>query len=316
MTVSERDTATRAEAAKAARRKRTNQLKKIIIGSIVVAVLIPITTCFILLCQVRSLKEQIKVINSKCNMLLEAVTDVPIYNENEEEVDWQEIMTGTEQDVVEEEQSIHRKQACRKVYLTFDDGPSENTERILAILEEYGVKATFFVTGEQALKYPERYKAIVEGGHVIGMHSYSHRYDEIYQSVENFGSDLRELQKFLKEITGVTPTLYRFPGGSSNTVSKKPMSVFCDYLTDNGITYMDWNISSEDAVIPMISAEEIAKNCTEKLEDYENAVILLHDAVNKESTIEALPLIIEDILTMEDTEILPITDETVVIHHN
>lgn len=316
MTVSERDTATRAEAAKAARRKRTNQLKKIIIGAVLVAIMIPITTCFILLWQVHSLNEQIADINEKFNMLMEAVPDVSYVYENEKETGGGTGGTAVNRQRVLEESTVHQDSAGRKVYLTFDDGPSENTERILAILEEYGVKATFFVTGEQAISHPERYQAIIDGGHTIGMHSYSHRYDEIYKSVDNFGDDLRRLQTFLKETTGEIPTLYRFPGGSSNTVSKQPMSEFCDYLTDNGITYMDWNISSEDAVMPMISAEEIVENCTSKLEDYENAVILLHDAANKESTIEALSLIIEDIQTMEDTEILPITDETVVIHHN
>ena len=93
------------------------------------------------------------------------------------------------------------------------------------------------------------------------------------------------------------------------------MSVFCDYLTNNSITYFDWNVSSRDAESPMRSTEEITRNCTQNLEDFENAVILLHDAANKTSTVEALPKIIEKIQAMENTEILPITEETVVIHH-
>ena len=93
------------------------------------------------------------------------------------------------------------------------------------------------------------------------------------------------------------------------------MSVFCDYLTDNSITYFDWNVSSKDAASPMRPTEEIVYNCTSNLESFQNAVILLHDASNKSSTVEALPEVIEKIQAMENTEILPITEQTVVVHH-
>ena len=171
------------------------------------------------------------------------------------------------------------------------------------------------MTGEEADSHPELYQAIVDGGHTLGMHSYSHRYREIYQSLDSFGSDLLKLQEYLEATTQITPLYYRFPGGSSNTVSDEPMSVFCDYLTDNGITYFDWNVSSKDATNPMRSADEIVYNCTVNLERYDNAIILLHDAANKSTTVEALPEVIEKIQAMENTEILPITEETVVIHH-
>ena len=177
------------------------------------------------------------------------------------------------------------------------------------------MKATFFVTGEAALSHPERYKAIVDAGHSIGMHSYSHKYSEIYASVDNFGSDLTKLQEFITETTGVTPTIYRFPGGSSNTVSRIPMSTFCDYLADNEINYYDWNVSSKDASNPMRSKDEIVRNCTKDLEGFKNAMILMHDSNSKTSTVEALPEIIEAIQKMENTVLLPITDDAVVIHH-
>lgn len=93
------------------------------------------------------------------------------------------------------------------------------------------------------------------------------------------------------------------------------MSDLCDYLADNKITYFDWNISSKDAVSPMRSAQEIVENCTQNLESFDNAVILMHDANNKTSTVDALPDIIEYIQSMENTEILPITEDTVVVHH-
>ena len=313
MTVSAQKNA-RAATAGAARRKRINRLKKIIIGTIIAAILIPTVLCGVLFFRVFTLKEELREAEAKCEALLETIADGSFHFGDElfpEEAVEGDIEPETE--IIEE--IIIDEMHTRKVYLTFDDGPSDNTQAILDILKEYNVKATFFVTGQQAVSHPERYQAIVEDGHTLGMHSYSHKYNEIYESEDNFGSDLSKLRSFIEETTGVSPQFYRFPGGSSNTVSDLPMSVFCDYLTNNSITYFDWNVSSRDAESPMRSAEEITRNCTQNLENFDNAVILLHDAASKTSTVEALPKIIEQIQSMENTEILPITEETVVIHH-
>lgn len=303
----------------AERRKRINRLKKMIIGFIIVAILIPNIICVFLGVRISSLKGKLAEAETNMDKLLVTIADgvFNFYRGDSSDSSNDEAGETFEEEFEEwyDEIEIIDEESTRKVYLTFDDGPSTNTERILEILDEYGVKATFFVTGEYAETHPERYCAIVQGGHTIGMHSYSHRYSEIYESIDAFGADLLKLQKFIEIETGVTPTLYRFPGGSSNTVSKLPMSEFCDYLTDNGITYFDWNMSSKDATSPMRSVEEIVDNCTAELYNYKNAVILLHDSQNKTSTVEALPLIIETIQQMDNTEILPITDETVTIHH-
>ena len=299
--------------ADAARRKRINRLKKIIIGTVLAAIIIPFVICGILIWKVSVLKEELRESEARCETLLETISAGSFHLDDEyfpEEV----VEEVLEIPVPEEPASVSETNT-RKVYLTFDDGPSENTEAILDVLQEYDVKATFFVTGQQALSHPERYREIAERGHTLGMHSYSHKYSEIYKTVDNFGEDLLLLQTFLEDTTGVTPLYYRFPGGSSNTVSDMSMSQLCDYLTDNGITYFDWNVSSKDAVSPMRPAQEIVRNCTQNLENFDNAVILLHDAANKTSTVEALPEIIEYILAMENTELLPITEETVAIHH-
>jgi len=301
------------KAADAARRKRINRLKKIIIGTVLAAIIIPFVICGILIWKVSVLKEELRESEARCETLLETIAAGSFHLDDEyfpEEV----VEEVIEIPVPEEPASVNETNT-RKVYLTFDDGPSENTGAILDILQEYDVKATFFVTGQQALSHPERYREIAERGHTLGMHSYSHKYSEIYKTVDDFGEDLLLLQTFLEDTTGVTPSYYRFPGGSSNTVSKMPMSQLCDYLTDNGITYFDWNVSSKDAVSPMRPAQEIVRNCTQNLENFDNAVILLHDAANKTSTVEALPEIIEYILAMENTELLPISEETVAIHH-
>ncbi|MCM1048112.1 MAG: polysaccharide deacetylase [Clostridiales bacterium] len=203
----------------------------------------------------------------------------------------------------------------RKVYLTFDDGPSGNTSRILDILAEYDVKATFFVVGKEDEKYKEVYNRIVDEGHTLGMHSYSHKYDEIYQSVESYAQDLSRLQEFLYETTGVWCRYCRFPGGSSNTVSTVDMNELIAYLDEQDITYFDWNIASGDASSSYISADAILNNCIPQIPKFNECMILMHDASNKNTTVEALPRLIERIQAMEDTIIVPITEDTELIQH-
>lgn len=215
----------------------------------------------------------------------------------------------TAEDTVKDEDGI------RKVYLTFDDGPSSNTGRILDILADYDVKATFFVVGKEKEEYRPLYKRIVDEGHTLAMHSYSHKYDEIYQSLESYSADLRKLQEFLYDVTGVWCRYCRFPGGSSNTVSRVDMHELIAYLDDQDMSYFDWNISSGDAASTYISSADILRNCTVNLEKYDEAIILMHDASDKNSTVEALPKLIETIQSMEDTKIVPITDDTEPIHH-
>lgn len=203
----------------------------------------------------------------------------------------------------------------RKVYLTFDDGPSSNTGRILDILAEYDVKATFFVVGKEEERYQPLYKRIVEEGHTLAMHSYSHKYNEIYQSKESYVEDLTKLQEFLYDTTGVWCRYCRFPGGSSNTVSRVDMHELIAYLEEQDMSYFDWNVSSGDATSAYISPEAIIRNSTARLQEFQEAIILMHDASDKDSTVKALPGLIERIQAMEDTKIVPITDDTEAIHH-
>lgn len=214
-----------------------------------------------------------------------------------------------------QEDAPETEEEIRRVYLTFDDGPSGNTGRILDILAEYDVKATFFVVGKEEAKYQALYNRIVQEGHTLAMHSFSHKYNELYQSLDSFAADLSKQQEFLYDTTGVWCRYYRFPGGSSNTVSSVDMHDLIAYLDDQDMSYFDWNISSGDAASAYISPEDIIRNCTANLMDYHEAMILMHDASNKDSTVEALPGLIETVLNMEDTKIVPITDDTEPIHH-
>ncbi len=206
------------------------------------------------------------------------------------------------------------KEWPRKVYLTFDDGPSANTAKILDILKKYKVRGNFFVVGTEDPELQKMYKRIVDEGHVLCMHSYSHRYNEIYSSVDAFTADLDKISALLKDVTGSVPKIYRFPGGSSNSVSRLPMTEFIKILDERGITYYDWNVVAGDATNPMLPAEKIIENSLCDLNEYEEAMILFHDLSNKTSTVEALPTIIEAIQKNGIT-IAPIDDNTITIQH-
>ncbi len=199
-----------------------------------------------------------------------------------------------------------------KVYLTFDDGPSENTTAILDILAEYEVKATFFVAGREDEESQDLYRRIVEEGHTLGMHSYANKYRVIYQSEEAFETDFRKLKEYLYEVTGTECRYYRFPGGSSNQISNVSMSDLIQFLNREGIVYYDWNVSAGDAASIAYTADEMVENVTEDVVKYKTSVVLLHDADDKSTTVEALGPLIEALQEM-NAEILPIDEDTQVI---
>ena len=209
-----------------------------------------------------------------------------------------------------ESDGIHR------VYLTFDDGPSIYTDDILDILAEYNVKATFFVVGRENTASYARYLRIVEEGHTLGMHSYSHVYSDIYASPESFAEDTQRIRSLLEDVTRQTPVFYRFPGGSSNDVSRTDVRELAEYLESQGIIYFDWNVSSGDAGKIPLTSDQIVRNALSGIESRDTTVILLHDAASKRSTVYALPQIIETLQSMDNVEILPITYDTAVIHHD
>lgn len=164
------------------------------------------------------------------------------------------------------------------VYLTFDDGPSEHTGRLLDVLKKYNVKVTFFVIGRDA---DELIKREYDEGHSIGLHSFSHNYAYIYQNQSTFFEDLYAIQNKVRDITGYTSTLMRFPGGSSNTVSARYdrgariMSRLIYAVEERGFRYFDWNISSGDAGGAR-TADEVFNNVTSKFREGD-LVVLQHD---------------------------------------
>lgn len=190
----------------------------------------------------------------------------------------------------------HPDWSNKTIYLTFDDGPSPRTPEVLKILKDNGVKATFFVTHLNG-KSSHYMKDIVAEGHTIALHSYTHDYKKIYASEEAYFADLQQISDLVYNETGVRTQLMRFPGGASNKVSKfNPgvMTRLTQQVTSKGYVYFDWNLDSGDAKSGGSSVQTIINNCcSHKNIDSKNTVIvLMHDAADKRTTVEALPEII------------------------
>ncbi|MDF2800413.1 MAG: hypothetical protein K0S61_316 [Anaerocolumna sp.] len=183
----------------------------------------------------------------------------------------------------------------KMAYLTFDDGPSYNTTQILKVLKKYDVKATFFILGSTITEEgKECLKTMAEEGHAIGIHTYSHKSDTIYSSVEAFLDDFYLDYQLIYDTTGVKPNIFRFPWGSVNTYNKKIRSDLIKEMERRGFTYYDWNVDSKDSV-GNPDENKITRNIAKDLPKYNDPIILLHDASINKRTVKTLPLIIEKI---------------------
>lgn len=310
---------------RAAGGRGVGRLRRYNIRMLIASVIILMALCGVLLARIQNLNRKIGNMTAQMAKLTGIATQQKeqlqqLKNLTEElSAALEEKLTSGEKDGQASGESVEASTpaitAAHKVYLTFDDGPSDNTREILDILDRYDVKATFFVVGNQAEKEEEMLKEIVDAGHTLGMHSYSHKYSEMYASVENFAADFTKIQDYLYEVTGVKSMVYRFPGGSSNTISEIDMKEFARYLEGQGVRFFDWNISSGDGGPHLFPTETIIENCTKSISSHSTSVILMHDSASKSTTLEALPTIIETIQAMEDTVILPITDETTPVQH-
>lgn len=180
------------------------------------------------------------------------------------------------------------------VYLTFDDGPSENTAKILDILDKYNAKATFFVTGNHP-EYNKYMKRAAKEGHTIGLHTYTHNYSQLYSSEEAYFDDLQQISDMVEDVTGKKSKVIRFPGGSSNMISANYVDGLMTTLTqkvqEQGYQYFDWNVDSTDASGNGVPVSQLVENATASDDQYIN--ILMHDTDAKDTTVEALPEIIK-----------------------
>ena len=197
---------------------------------------------------------------------------------------------------LQEEKEVYKNDKDKIAYLTFDDGPSRQTQAVLDILAQYQIKASFFVvSGNMTESGKEALQRAAAEGHVIGMHSDTHEYKKIYASVEALLKDYEKVFTMIRETTGVTPTIYRFPGGSYNSIGRSCIQKAIPEMERRGFVYFDWNVTAEDAV-GTPTASSIKKNIFENLEQVVQPVILMHDGASNRLTVEVLPEIIEELI--------------------
>lgn len=178
----------------------------------------------------------------------------------------------------------------KTIYLTFDDGPGPYTKKLLGYLREYNVKATFFVTNQNP-NYIYLLKEMKKDGHAIGVHSLTHQWS-IYSSTSSYLKDFNAMHDIIKTNTGIDAKIFRFPGGTNNTVSRSYsrgiMASLCKTMTDKGYLYFDWNVDCRDT--QGYNSSQIAQTTIAQIKNQKNSIVLMHDI--KYSTVEAVPTII------------------------
>ncbi|AJS61755.1 polysaccharide deacetylase [Paenibacillus sp. IHBB 10380] len=195
----------------------------------------------------------------------------------------------------------------KTVYLTFDDGPSKLTGKVLDILQDSNIKATFFVLGEHVTRYPELISRLHEEGHAIGNHTYNHNYDELYKGFSPFWNQIKQTEAEIQRVIGVRTSLVRAPGGTAGHFDNTYFSL----MKQAGYQVIDWNIDSGDSRGRNVPAGDIIRQATENISN-DQVVVLMHDGGGHEETIKALPAIISkyraqgynfDILTPEQESV-------------
>lgn len=321
-------------------RKNVDSIKKILFVLFLIMFAIPVILCLYLLLRMNSLERKIDRLTDSMSQA-KAEIELPVgTTEDLVELDYdayddlgksnlegnqtlgQSDGSATPSDAAEEEISTEESGTMtkafsngKKVYLTFDDGPSTHTDELLRILRENNVKATFFCVYNPDKSTWPSYRHIVQEGHTLGMHSYTHVYDEVYADLDAFKADVTAIHDFLYEQTGYDSIYYRFPGGSSNTVSNADMQEMIEYLGGEGIIYYDWNALSGDAVDGTLTPEVLNETVMGYVRANEgDSIVLLHDLEDIPTTIQGLQDLITTLKT-EGYELCPIDSETIPIQH-
>lgn len=331
--------------AQLARRRRIELYKKIIIYGFLVMTILPIFTSIFLFYKVEQLEKRLEYALSEDGgdyLTLRSSREALLSNPNaDSEVFAQSVKSvlgnasvdvnnavniedgagsgdmaaGTEEENGESTKKTGKTadKIEKRVYLTFDDGPSIYTGQILDILAANDIKATFFVIGRDE-QYYNYYKRIVDEGHTIGMHSFSHVYQDFYKSEDSFAEELTRLNDLIYDVTGTKSSIFRFPGGSSNSVAPLPIQDYIAYLNENNINYYDWNALNGDAVTSGLTPEQLVNNVMNDVSSNQDSIVLMHDLQTTHTTVESLQLLI-DTLKGEGYQILPIDENTPLIQH-
>ena len=207
----------------------------------------------------------------------------------------------------ENEQYTAKKKTA---YLTFDDGPSDNTRKILDVLKEKKAVATFFLVGNEIT--PERediVKRTIEQGNAVGVHTFCHQKNKLYCNAAGFFEDFEKAAECIQKVTGKKPLLHRFPWGSNNRYVSSYVDALHEKLKEMGVKSFDWNVSGEDSIGGTVAQSTIFNNVKKDLTRYDEPIILLHDSATMDNTAAVLEQIIDyirsegyEFATLEDRE--------------
>lgn len=284
------------------RAKRRKRIKRIIVTICIILFLLPIFLSFFLMIRMSQLEKKLDAVIAQKQPSVETEANPAVVKAEEKK----KAVSGS---------AIDRKESRKKVYLTFDDGPSKQTKRVLDILKKKNVKATFFCVGRDDEYSNTMYKRIVDEGHTLGMHSYSHIYQEIYGSFDGFKKDFFEISEHMYRITGVRPFVYRFPGGSSNSVIPFSIDEYAGFLQENGVVYQDWNVIAANGTTDHVTKDEMISSVLDGVDRFDTSIVLMYDSADKKMTANSLEEIIVR-LQEKDYELLPLDYDTVSIHHS
>lgn len=191
---------------------------------------------------------------------------------------------------------IYKSTGEKRVFLTFDDGPSQSvTPLILDLLKQENIKATFFTLGNNVRNNPELVKREFDEGHYVANHGYSHKYSAVYASPEATLEEYNSTEQAIRDALGnqnYRSNLFRFPGGSNGGYYHDAKQESKALLRENGIVHLDWNSLSKDAE-GVNNKEELLQNVIDTAEGHDSVVVLMHDTYDKILTYETLPDIIK-----------------------
>ncbi len=175
------------------------------------------------------------------------------------------------------------------IYLTYDDGPSIITDKVLDILKENNVKATFFIIGSQIKGFENVIKRIHDDGHSIGLHTYTHKFKRIYSSRDTFIKEMLDCRDEINKITGISPNIIRFPGGSRTRLTESYLNKLHSY----NFKIYDWNMVTSDGMNSNTSPYQLYRDATKGADKLFPIILLLHCDYMHKNTCKALPNIIK-----------------------
>ena len=238
--------------------------------------------------------EQGYIVSDNCdtNLSVKEESNLDTTTPGKYEINYKAVDTSGNEVVVTRNIIVYKEPGVGVIYLTFDDGPATGpTNKILSVLKEEGVKATFFVTGNGD---GELIKQEYNEGHTVALHTNTHIYSYVYSSSDNYFEDLYAVQNRVYNLIGIRPNIIRFPGGSNNTVSNNYsyniMETLRSQVIEKGFTYFDWNVSSNDAG-GCFNSDCVYNNVINGLSKSRINVVLMHDI--KPYTADAIKSIIE-----------------------